>query len=620
MNFGSKTLCIVSLIALSACNSNDDSGTAQNSPQLFGQSLPAQVSGQSLPAQVNNLPPPNTARAFVWPVDHAVVDPNHYYEGQADAALSSAAYKSGSNGGAGDTSDAIAAASLDLGAVDETPSSKHHQMSLNGQTIDYTARAGHLVAYAPTDPANPTTRDAEASIFYMSYTRDDILASERPVTFVFNGGPGEPSIWLHLGAWAPKSLKVNAPNLPPGPDMPDSFPLTGNPQTLLDQTDLVFVDIVGSGFSQAIAPHTNKDLWNTNSDAQVFRDFITAYINRYNRQSSPKYLYGESYSGIRTPIVANLLVQAGTSQYAPDPSGKPAVVLTGFTLNSPVLDYATIGGHLLPTDGMTADYHGKGTARGSMSETEYADYLRKYTSEIYDPISNGSMTISTKAINDFAAITGIGIEDIKSDYEYIAGDFTYYFKKILYPNSSSASFNDYDYRISAGKKLNYQINSYEEAGFYGAIKPYLLEEFNYQNKDPAQLYGADVAFDSWSHNHGNKNYYGGIDDTSVPDIIAAMALEPNLKALVLHGYHDAVCPFFQSEVDLQNGGALPVLSTRLTVHDYEGGHMIYLTPASQVTMRADLRDFYRTPNAAASSSVVSVSTAPAPAAVPIAAR
>ncbi|QND52840.1 hypothetical protein HB779_13685 [Phyllobacterium sp. 628] len=166
-----KALCVTGLMVLAGCDDGENQKQAENTPPTFGEVQTVQPA-----PPVSDAPAPqNTVAAFVWPVDHAVIDPNHYYEGEDSEALHSAAYKSGPNGGAGDTTDDIAAAGLDLSAVDETPSSKHQQLSINGQAIDYTAQAGHLIAYAPADPANPqAARDAEASIFYMSYTREDI--------------------------------------------------------------------------------------------------------------------------------------------------------------------------------------------------------------------------------------------------------------------------------------------------------------------------------------------------------------------------------------------------------------------------------------------------------------
>jgi len=541
--------------------------------------------------------------AFIWPADNPVVDPNRYFELQSTVGATSPVYMAGPNGGTGDTPDAVRLASLDPLAVDETPSSKHHQLTLNNQTIDYTARAGHLIAYAPADPANPTAaRDAEGSIFYASYTRDDIPADKRPVTFVFNGGPGEPSLYLHLGSWGPKYLQVNSPKMPDGLNVPDSFPLVDNPQTLLDQTDLVFIDIVGSGLSQAIKPHSSQDFWATNADAQIFRDFITAYINRYNRQSSPKYLYGESFGGIRTPIVADLLIKAGTKQYAPDPSGKPAIVLSGLVLQSPALDYAGIQQGSFPTAGMTADYYGKGTARGTMSEAAYADYLRSYTTSRQIPIRDGSMAASDETNLALSSITGYPLSLINTygSYAYYENLFLTFFGITFYPNEYH-KFNIYDLRMNTGKKLTYDLDHYEDAGFYGAIKPYLLEEFGYQNKDATQLYGALIAASYWKLNHSADK-----PDTSVPDLVEALALAPELRVVVMHGYHDSMTPFYQSEVELLQGGALPQFADRLSVKGYNGGHRIYMTSTSRVAMSADLRDFIKSPKTVASSAKTSV--------------
>lgn len=222
--------------------------------------------------------------------------------------------------------------SIALEDVDETPSVKRHSMQLDGKTVWFTAKAGHLVAYAQKDKNNPDAkRDPQAAVFYMSYTRDDLPKETRPVTFFFNGGPGESSIWLHLGAWAPWRLKVDQPNVPANTNInpPKSYPFVDNPESLLDKTDLVFVDPIGAGFSQAISSdvkaHVNRDFWGVDADAKVMRDFVTRYINVNNRQSSPKYLYGESYGGgVRVPVLANLLIDAGTENFDKDMSGKPA--------------------------------------------------------------------------------------------------------------------------------------------------------------------------------------------------------------------------------------------------------------------------------------------------------
>lgn len=305
----------------------------------------------------------------VWPNDHVIEDTTAYTYG--------------------------AEASLELAAVSEGASVRLQEMKIKGHLVKYTARAGHLTAYAQKDPNNPDKKDAQATIFYMAYTRDDLPRENRPVTFFWNGGPGSSSIFLHMGSWAPKRLKVNMPIMSPESKKtkPENFPWIDNEETLLEHSDLVFIDPVGTGFSQAIAPHTNQEFWGMDEDARIERDFITRFINEYNRQSSPKYLYGESYSGIRTPIVARMLLEAGTSNYEPDKSGKPAEVLTGMVLNSPILDYNSNTGQggdasnagFLPSEGMVASYYKKDKMRGQASAPEYTDTLRKFITEKYNP-------------------------------------------------------------------------------------------------------------------------------------------------------------------------------------------------------------------------------------------
>ncbi len=295
------------------------------------------------------------------PVDHAVDDTNTY--------------------------DTTVSGTLDLALVDETPATKRHEMVIGGQSIKFTASAGHLLAYAPKDPDKPDQpKDAQAAIFYTSYTRDNLPLDKRPVTFFFNGGPGSASIWLHMGALAPWRLVTGNPEVAEGAEIaaPTDFPLVENRESLLDQSDLVFVDPPGTGHSVAVTTydksdpanpktviaHTNQYFWGVTRDADLMRDFITRYINLHNRQSSPKYLFGESYgAGIRVPILSNLLLNAKGSRYDPDPSGKPANYLAGSILLSPVLDMSvnctqnmvltvTPCGAWLPTFALIADYHG----------------------------------------------------------------------------------------------------------------------------------------------------------------------------------------------------------------------------------------------------------------------
>ncbi|MCA3831854.1 MAG: peptidase S10, partial [Burkholderia sp.] len=191
-------------------------------------------------------------------------------------------------------------ASLDASAAVEKAAITHHQITLNGKTIRYTATTGHLVA------RNPQTGAPEASFFYVAYTADNQPAAKRPVTFLYNGGPGSASVWLHLGSFGPRRIQTGDPNA-----NTSTFPFVDNQESLLDTTDLVFVDAIGTGFSEAIAPNTNQTFWGVDQDGGAFRDFVTRYLTVNQRSASPKYLFGESYGTPRTDVLANLLETAG---------------------------------------------------------------------------------------------------------------------------------------------------------------------------------------------------------------------------------------------------------------------------------------------------------------------
>ena len=195
------------------------------------------------------------------------------------------------------------AANASLATPNENTAVTRHSVTVNGQALAYTATAGHLtVRRLGTDAA-------DASMFYVAYTLDGRDPATRPVTFFFNGGPGSASIWLHLGSFGPRRLAVNAPSQ----EMARPFALVENAESLLDVSDLVFVDAVGTGLSQAIAPNTNQTFWGVDADAAVFRDFIMRYAMVNNRTSSPKFIYGESYGGPRSGVLAEELESAGMS-------------------------------------------------------------------------------------------------------------------------------------------------------------------------------------------------------------------------------------------------------------------------------------------------------------------
>ena len=191
-----------------------------------------------------------------------------------------------------------------------------HSITIDGTSISYTARAGHLVSYDQYS-ARPS-----AKIFYVSFTANDVKASSRPVTFFYNGGPGSSSVFLLLGSFGPRRIKTKMPHFTPPP-----YALEDNTDSLLDRTDLVFINPVGTGYSAAISPGKNRDFWGVDEDAQSIKQFIKRYLTVYGRWNSPKFLFGESYGTPRTCVLTWLLHEDG-------------VDLNGIVLQSSILDYS----------------------------------------------------------------------------------------------------------------------------------------------------------------------------------------------------------------------------------------------------------------------------------------
>ncbi|HEX6707793.1 MAG TPA: peptidase S10 [Albitalea sp.] len=462
-----------------------------------------------------------------------------------------------------------AGASLPAGVV-EAAALTHHQITLGGSPLAYTATAGHLVA------RDPVSQQAEASFFYVAYTADGADPATRPVTFFYNGGPGSASVWLHLGSFGPKRLVTGNP----ATNAPTPFPLVDNAETLLDTSDLVFVDAIGTGYSQAIAPNTNQSFWGVDADAAAFRDFVVRYLAANGRGASPKFLFGESYGTTRSAVLAHLLETAGVS-------------LHGVVLQSSVLNYnsncgvvrrATIAcsGHL-PSYGAIGSYYALLTPPQS-DLPAFMTQMRGVTATTYDPAVG--IWIATRALPaagvlaQLAADTGVPVSRWQSTFNLDPTTF----QTTLVPN---VLIGRYDARVSApaGSALASEgdPSSTAIAGqFRGRMAEHLRDTLRYANA--SSYVTSSGAINSWNFRHDGAD----LPDT-VPDLAAALTQNPRLKVLSLAGYHDIATPFHQTERDLAR---LPDTG-QLTQRNYPGGHMTYLDDGSRAAQKADLRAFYR---------------------------
>lgn len=483
----------------------------------------------------------------------------------------------GGDGGDNDATPALPGALNDPSAYSSQPEASlpgaveaaavtQHRLALGGREIAYTAAAGHLIAREPMAGA------ALASIFYVAYTADGADPAVRPVTFFYNGGPGSASVWLHLGSFGPRRLATGVP----AATAARPFPLVDNADSLLDSTDLVFVNAVGSGRSQAIAPYRNRDFWSVAADAALFRDAIRRWLLIHGRQASPFFLYGESYGGPRTAVLARRLQEAGAW---------PA----GLVLQSPALDYNSNCGvtetneipctGYLPSYAATAAWHGLSTPVAADLDGWLAG-ARDFAVTRYAPALQAWLAAAAPAPElwpPLAALTGLPAAHWQQDFNIGP---TRYRERLI----AGRLTGRYDARMTAavGSPLAADgdpSSTWLTASFAAAIDSYLRDVLRYRNGSTYVL--SSRAIEHWDFTHAGRS----LPDT-VPDLAAALAADPALRVLVVNGIYDLATPFHVTESDLARIG-----SDRISVRNYPGGHMSFLDAAARPRQKADLAAF-----------------------------
>lgn len=454
-----------------------------------------------------------------------------------------------------------------LSAAVEAAAVTRHTLTLGGTAMAYTARAGHLIARDLASGA------AQASMFYVAYTVDGAPAASRPVTFFYNGGPGSASVWLHLGSFGPKRLVTGVP----ATTAATPFALVDNAESLLDASDMVFVNAVGSGLSQAIAPNTNRTFWGVDADAAVFRDFIVRWLAVNGRSASPRYLYGESYGGPRTAVLARLLQDAG-------------VAVDGVVLQSPAMDYNSNCGVLgaglcsahLPTYAAIGAWHGLASPVPGPIDSHMAT-MREFTATRYAPalaIQAPGAAPPAELPPLLAGHTGISGALWTQQFNLAPGMF----QNSLLPGAITGR---YDGRMSAARDSALAVggdpsSTFIAASFADTIPRYLRDKLGYSTVSTYVL--LSNAIESWTFRHAGRE----LPDT-VPDLADVLTRNPALRVLAVSGYHDLATPFYLTELDL----ARLASPARVQVRNYPGGHMTYLDDATRVRQKADLAAFYR---------------------------
>ena len=452
-----------------------------------------------------------------------------------------------------------------------------HTGTFGGQRIAYTATAGET--FLRGDNGNP-----RASIFSTSYVREP-RDPNRPVTFLFNGGPGSGSVWLHMGAFGPRRVAIPSDGTDDGAP---PFPIVDNPDSLLDVTDIVFIDPVGTGFSHALGETNPQDYWGVTKDAQSIAQFIRLWLNENGRWNSPKYLGGESYGTTRTAAVLNQLEGAFND-----------VALNGIILISTILDFGagadTPGNEMthilnLPSMAATALYHGKAQAA---SVEQFTDEARRFATGPYaHALLQGTALGAEERASvrrELARFTGLSEEFLdRADLRVTPDRF---YKELLRDRGltigrldSRYTGRDYD---SAGENVDNDPSFYGiDAGYTAAVNQHLRETLGFRTDRSYVTIGQVGPWD-WRLGGGRDN---DVYVNVAPYIGRALRENSGLRVFVGQGYYDFATPFFAAEYSLSRTG---IPSDRIHYEYYGSGHMMYVRDDDRVKLSRDVRDFIR---------------------------
>jgi len=461
--------------------------------------------------------------------------------------------------------------------LEEVVVETQHSMQVNGASLDYTARAGTIVM-------REEEGKAKASVFYVAYSKTGIEdTSTRPVTFSFNGGPGSSSVWLHLGAFGPKRVLMDKEGHP----LPPPCTLVENEHTLLELTDLVFIDPVTTGFSRPAPGEDPKQFHGVTEDLESVGDFIRLFVSRDNRWNSPKFLAGESYGTTRA---------AGLSGYLQDRHG---LYLNGIILVSSVLDFQTLifdpANDLpyflyLPSYTATAWYHKKLSPdlqkdlHQTLAEAE-AFALDGYAMALLKGDRLGSERM--KIVETLARYTGLSEKYIEQSNLRI--ELHRFAKELLRDESRTVGRLDSRFkgidRDSVGERFEYDPSYAVIQGAYtAAMNDYLGRELNYQSDLPYEILTDRV--DPWNFGPA-QNRYLNVAET----LRKSMTQNPHLRIFVASGYYDLATPYMATRYTFDHMALDPELARNVTMRDYEAGHMMYIREASLVRMKKDLAEF-----------------------------
>ena len=483
-------------------------------------------------------------------------------------------------------------------------------VTIGGRTIAYQAVAGTLIVHpkgwddVPHDPNdksaggdaaaahNPT---AEASMFYVAYFKTG--GGVRPLTFIYNGGPGSATMWLHMGAFGPRRVVTPTDSHAPGAP----YSIVNNSSSLLDASDLVFIDAPGTGFSRIAGKDKEKAFWGVDADAYAFAEFIQEFLSRYHRWNSPKYLFGESYGTPRSAVVANelavdrsidlngviLLSQILNFDLSPDrPTNDPGIDMP----------YETS----LPTYAATAWYHHKlpgeyASLQALLNQVEQfamGEYAQALAAGL--DLAPAEREAVAEKLHEY---TGLSVEYItKANLRIDGGEF-----RQSLQGASDLTTGRLDTRFSGpdldplSERADYDPQSAALSSAYAAaVNEYLRDTLHY---GADQIYKAHVDTHwNWTHQLPGESEAPATNRQGcnvMPDLANVMKENPTLKVLLNAGYFDLATPFYQGVYEMRHLPIPQSLFSNIEFRFYESGHMVYAREASLKQLHDNVAEFIR---------------------------
>jgi len=461
-------------------------------------------------------------------------------------------------------------------AVEKVSTTKH-TINIDGKEIAYTANAGTMVLNGPDGKPKGT-------VFYIAYTKDGEELGTRPVTFFFNGGPGSASIWLDMGIMSPKHPAMGPNGSQPAPP----YALVDNPNSPLDVTDLVQVDAMMTGYSRPAEGVQASEFTGARNDIGMFAEFIRDYLDKYDRWSSPKYLFGESYGTFRS---------AGLTSELQENEG---IELNGVMLLGTVLDFQYIRqapsndiaySTFLPTYTATAWYHKKLPSDVQSESLEQAvQESRDYAFGDYmNALAKGNELTPaerSEVATQLARLTGVS-EQFALDTNLRIDAGTYRTELL---RGQRETVGRYDSRMiglngnAASQRQDYDPSDVAPTGaFMSAFMQYLHKDLDYSS-DLQYYMGGHTG--GWDYSGAGYGY-----PTESEQLRLAMAKDPYLHVWVGAGYYDMATPFANAEYTFRHLGFDDTYKDRVHFSYYESGHMAYLNQDSARKLKQDIADF-----------------------------